>query len=250
MGCIKKHLLLITLLILVVKPLNAQLFKRPDSVSVWSAFSVGIGGYYGINQYKPQTEGLIYFNQSGYDQGIIGRLQLNLTPCWSLGIDYRYIQRTAFINMEVPSIMRDQFMLSTTGHQWQLIAAYRLNAIQKKSEIVTIYSGASWNRFLLQAFPNSNKYDFLLPASTAVDVSNGGEYYLFGSVQTYYSFIGGVSKDFQLAGRFLLTPFFEFEGKRKALTVPNGFSYINGPYVSYDVQYNQSNYKLGLFFYY
>ncbi|MCU0440784.1 MAG: hypothetical protein MUE96_00150 [Bacteroidia bacterium] len=193
----KKYILLLLILILRYTATLAQLFNRPDSVSVWSAFSIGTGFYSGTTFLVP-TKPVTYQNIGGYHNGALIRLQANITQSWHVSTELRYTAAStslAFNDQFLPYY----FLIERSGFE-QIGSIEKLFFNQYSKPIVKIIAGAGYGLHQYTTYADA-ELKAALTSLTQKVVDNKQ----FTNILLH----AGIHKTFQLSPSFNLTLFTE-----------------------------------------
>lgn len=140
------------ILILIVLGLglrtSAQVSQKQDSTKVYPKLQFAFGGYLGTNYYISNPTNSSYYsyqNIAGSDQGVFGKLNLNLTSHIGISVDIRYLWRSGAINYE-KSVAPHIFLIKSRGIQLPLLFTYTIRR-KTSREVLSLTTGVAYNRF-------------------------------------------------------------------------------------------------------
>lgn len=193
----KKYALLFLILILKSIATQAQLLLRPDSVSVWSAFSIGAGFYTGTTFLVPKKSGT-YQYIGGYHNGVLVRLQANITQSWSVSTEFRYTAASSSIAFN-DQFLPYYFLIERSGFE-QIASIEKSFLNQHRKPIVKIIAGAGYVLHQYTTYADSeSKTGLTSLTQKVIDTKQ------FTNMLLHV----GIHKTFQLSRSFNLTLFTE-----------------------------------------
>lgn len=238
-----KTTLMVAVLLTTYPFAYAQELQKSDFEKYGKSLRIHFGVFTGINVLTPASSGFDYNAKNGYEQGILGQLNIRLYKPLSLGIGMRYAQLTGLMSHS-NNVYAERFYFNASKRQATALLLYQIKRTGKNLFDVGLGYASSQ-----LAFSTSNETRYYSPPGVGLTSEIGYEHIkkrpLNGS-----SLLFQLSKYASLSNKFGITLLSEFEWFIPQINVVSAYYTPQNTMLDYKPSYRFYNYKIGVCFTY